>query len=60
MSDKEKDDYALKRTQNGHNKHIRHEVTCKENGDYLSEMVSLLTQNSIKTYFLLRLIQRTI
>ena len=51
MSDEEKDDYAINRTLNGHNKHIKHEFTRKENGEYLSEIVDILTQNDIKVYF---------
>lgn len=43
--------YAENRVLNGHNKHIEHVQTREENGVILSEMVKLLADNNIKTYF---------
>ena len=51
LNEDQKNDYALNRTQNGHNRHIKHTITRQENGEILSDMVELLSSNSIKTYF---------
>ena len=53
LSEEEKNDYAKNRTENGHNKHIKHIETRKENGKILEEMVSLLDEHNVKVYFLI-------
>ena len=51
LSEDERRAYAENRVLNGHNKHIEHVKTREENGRILSDMVKLLSDNDIKTYF---------
>ncbi len=51
LSDEQKTDYVINRVVNGHNKHINHLDTRKENGIILEEMVKYLHEHKIKTYF---------
>jgi len=51
ISEEDKIAYAENRTLNGHNKHIKHIKTRKENGEMLTEIVKALNDNDIKTIF---------
>lgn len=51
LNEDQKNEYAINRTQNGHNRHIKHILTRQENAAILADMVDMLDQNNIKTYF---------
>lgn len=51
LDEKGKIEYATNRTKNGHNKHINHTESRKENEQILHDMIKFLNENDIKTYF---------
>ena len=51
LDDSLRNNYAIRRTENAHKKHIRYAETRKENEVILNDMVEFLKENNIKTYF---------
>ncbi len=53
LSEEQKMSYAKNRTENGHNKHIKHVETREENAQILCKMVNYLNAQGVKIYFLI-------